>query len=342
MLTSTCSGWNSHGLDVFFKRYREEPLDRTKSRISELTSGSIPTLSCGALIEDIQIGLCGVRREIWNYNQTRANNPILPLTNPLADTLQESLAHQLDVWKFELDKILAVTNGPRNTGPFEKFMKYYLRTEQPGSGDWITPVLARINTAVFNSTVLYHLLSIHLYADIRTIGSVITGSSTMWNNHHIISTNDAERQTRVQQWATTSDSRKALLHALSILKAYEGIKSTIGVHSNSLDSIAFMGLSASALIVCALLLAMGDTCVCVPGVGHVDLDIEPFVMGHGPMLSEWVQNGGLVRFHGVSICNCALATWIALFFTALTEHGKSWEHGDRLARTLRSNMTGVQ
>lgn len=103
-----------------------------------------------------------------------------------------------------------------------------------------------------------------------------------------------------------------------------------------------MGLEASALVVCTLLLAMGDTCLCVPGVGHVDIDTELLVVGHGPRLTEWIQDGGLIQFSGVPICNCALATWIALFFSALTGNGQSWEHGSRLARTLRSNLTGVK
>lgn len=104
-LPQTFALWNAYGLDVFFKRYRDEPAHRSSHKLSDAVSGPFIFTTASIVAEDVEFGLCALAREIWQLRQrqwmgkgtgtdtTSANSSESP---------QSALLHRLRGWKYQL------------------------------------------------------------------------------------------------------------------------------------------------------------------------------------------------------------------------------------------------
>lgn len=199
-LTSTFALWNAYGLDVFALRELEEPHERSKVQISEITSRSDSVISSGLLVEDVHLGLCSVLQSIWVLSRASSSNK-----ENHSHTFHKSLLFQtLDDWKHELDKINRLADpGNFMESATDRNAARYLLLAYRGEDDSVVASLERINTLVQDGMILYYYLKLSQYvSDLVRPGKQIKGSQK-------------------ELWETFKYRKKALVCALQMLKMVE-------------------------------------------------------------------------------------------------------------------------
>ncbi|KUL90926.1 hypothetical protein ZTR_00743 [Talaromyces verruculosus] len=203
-LTSTFALWNAYGLDVFALRELEEPHDRSKVQISEITGRSDSVISSGLLVEDVHLGLCSVFQSIWVLSRISSSNK----ENP-SRTFHKSLLFQtLDDWRHELDRINKLADPGNLTGSAtESNAARYLLLAYRGEDDSVMASSERISTLVQDGIILYYYLKLSQYVfDLVRPGRQI-------------------RDLPEELWETFKYRKKALVYALQMLKIVESKQS---------------------------------------------------------------------------------------------------------------------
>lgn len=198
-LTSTFALWNAYGVDIFALRELEEPHERSKVPISEISVRSDPVISSGLLVEDVHLGLCSILQSIWVLSRASPSNK----ENP-SHTFQKSLFFQtLDDWKHELDNINKLADPGNFTGSATGHVAGYLFLAYRGEDDSVAASLERINTLVQDGMILYYYLKLSLYVfDLVRPGKQIKDSQK-------------------ELWDSFKYRKKALVCALQMLKIVE-------------------------------------------------------------------------------------------------------------------------
>lgn len=320
-LLSTFAMWNAHGLNVFDRRLPEEPTDRARYSMSEAIGNPQPPMASSWLVEDIQLGLCGMFSSIWRHAQLRRSG-----TAPDAAS-QESLSHQLGAWKRHLDRIsgLCNTQNCHAQTTASHTLKAYLGDEDQSVSGWEASALARITSLVLDATMLYHLLGIHLHADVSTINllAMDLGMSNQtwtppprWNE---------EKVARTRAWALSNEAREAVSHAIAVLNAYEMATGQSGAREGCLEPVASMALSTSAAVVWAWT-TNTEGCSCVPGLTSTT-GLEPAGRSAESDVEKWINGGGSIVLDGVAFCKCTSDVWVRRFEDAQLQGGLVWEDG---------------
>lgn len=198
-LTSTFALWNAYGVDIFALRELEEPHERSKVPISEISVRSDPVISSGLLVEDVHLCLCSILQSIWVLSRASPSNK----ENP-SHTFQKSLFFQtLDDWKHELDKINKLADPGNFTGSATGNAGGYLFLAYRGEDDSVAASLERMNTIVQDGMILYYYLKLSLYVfDLVRPGKQIKDS-------------------QIELWESFKYRKKALVCALQMLKIVE-------------------------------------------------------------------------------------------------------------------------
>lgn len=323
--------WNSYGLDVFCRRYPVEPLDRSQYKICDLAIGSPQPMASGTLVEDVQVRLLGCTNSIWILRQMRRNQSHGVSVH---SEQNDVMSGRLKRCKHQLDMLAGVWNDPDlHKQNIDFLLSAYSGEEEPSQLDWKEQVLARLCSSLFSAIMLYYLLSLHVYADV----SMLTHEAS--DMELTMATPPAHRkQMKVKEWAFSTDSRAAVLQAILCWRAYEGAASRAELRGESVDPVAYMALSAGATVLWVWVMNYIEMCTCMSDPNRLDIGLVSLGAGRCPETEVWIQNGGNISLHGVSICRCNVDAWLTPMAAALTRAGRTWEMGNVVARRLWSRL----
>lgn len=316
MLSSPFSRCNAYGLDVFFSRESKQPQDRQRAAISAVAQSPQSLPLSGTLIEDVQLGLWGALSRIWTWKLTQ--NIYTPLS-PQALAERAHFEVQLDGWASELDRLFHIWNAPEQDPMASSFLlQAYCGKEEPSHEGWQGLVLARIGHHLFNTSMLFYCINLHLYADVRTIARNTT-----------LPPQDADVSALLIQWANSESGRNAMTYAISVLKTCEKTYAGDLPLDETFDPIVQICLINAALVARAWATSESRTCTCAILGTSVDIDLDD-----KDRRQLWIQNGGAITVDRIPICNCALEVWLARFRTVLGRGARVWELDEELKRVL--------
>ncbi|PNY25464.1 Uncharacterized protein TCAP_04596 [Tolypocladium capitatum] len=333
-LTSTFAMWNSYGLDIFFPRRRTEPWRRGPHKMSCLDMASPQHLPSGILVEDVQVCLMGTLNDIWVVQQLRRNR------NDAAAIKADAIARQLRLCKIQLDTIEDALERPGLHGQYADFLLMaYAGKELPSEPGWRQRVVDRLYSAIFSATMLYHLLNVHLHADVQAIRDVTQISPLSEPEPGTGSPTWQRKAMQIQEWAISTDSRAAVLHAMYAWRKYQEATPGLELRREPTDPVAYMALSAAATVLWAWTMNAVEACICAPELSKVDVSDGPSNAEMSPGIEEWVLNGGSSIFlHGMPVCKCSAASWLTRFAEGLARGGERWEMGSVVANTCLSKL----
>ncbi|VUC35280.1 unnamed protein product [Clonostachys rosea] len=315
-LPSPFSRGNAYGLDVYFSREPKQPEDRQRATISAVAQSPQSLPLSGTLIEDVQLGLWGTLSRIWTWKLTQ--NAYTP-PSPQALAERAHFEVQLDGWASELDRLFHIWNAPEQDPMASSFLlQAYSGKEEPSNEGWQGLVLARIGHHLFNTSMLYYCINLHLYADLRTIARNTT-----------LPPQDADVNALLIQWASSEAGRNSMTYAISVLKTCEKTYAGDLSQNETFDPIVQICLINAALVARAWATCESRTCTCAILGTSVDIDLDD--KGRRQL---WIQNGGAITVDGIPICNCALEIWLARFRTVLGRGARVWELDEELKRVL--------
>ena len=338
-LTSTYSLWNCYGLDIFFKRLPNEPSDRAGFKLSEVLANARTPARSLLLIEDVQLGFCGLNMRLWHHAQVRRRGTG---TGPQSVDSQASLAWHLECWKDELKRvssscIQSIVEGRTNEFPFIAYLGR--GDEDPGRCKMIA--ISQIKSLASETLHVYHIEGIQLYSDLKTIRAVANyvRESSLSNNN--LPPRIQKYLSQLKSWVGTPDSRKALLHAIAVLEAREqDTNNQDSQLERPLNPIAHVAACLSAMVLWAWVMFAEQACSCIPGRNHVNIGVDPPDLQSTAQLETWIQAGGTAALHGIAVCRCLVDGWMRRFAATLPQADQEWELGYSIAPVLRSFRQG--
>ncbi|RSL64605.1 hypothetical protein CEP53_004020 [Fusarium sp. AF-6] len=332
-MPSTFSLWNAYGLNVFFRRLSQEPTDRVGFKLSEVISNPNSPAKSLVLLEDVHLALCGLLPGIWNHTQIvrRTTEAGRPMLNSLT-----SLAWQLETWKADLERISHQCTQCFHADQIEEFpfFAYVGKYEEEPQRAKVA-AMNHIRCLVSDCMMTYHLQGMQLYSDIRIMNTVARFSAQATGEDSSKSLRIQKHQSQLNAWATTSESRRALLHALSVLRGCEADIQTNEPQTQSIDPIAYLTISMSALVVWAWLIFSEHACNCVPSLSHINIGVDPTNLQSTAQLENWIQSGGTAALHSIPLCRCVAEGWMARFNALLPQGSRRWELCDDVAPILQ-------
>ncbi|KAL7936486.1 hypothetical protein V8C35DRAFT_295618 [Trichoderma chlorosporum] len=341
-LTSTFGQWNAYGLDVFFRRWPSEPMERSQYRVCDLALGSTQPISPVILVEDLQIRMMGVTNYVWILNKMRGNpNPSLCVSSEQ----RELISARLKRCKLQLDGMTSIWKEPEQHKMHIDFLlRAYSAQEEPFHDDWEKPVRDRFFSFVFSATMLYHLLNMHIYADVHSYMQNLPVVSSPGVTPANLSSTPPINNAEIHDWATSQEGRIAVSHAIFAYRVYG---STTSGPSNPkaevIDPIAHMTIAAGAAILWTWIQSNTSACTCLNMTlaGELDFGFVPLGAGKSPEVDHWIRNGGNLWLHGVHLCKCNVDVWLSPFAAILSHGAKKWEVGNAFAQKLWSQL-GLQ
>ncbi|KAH6609809.1 transcription factor zn [Trichoderma cornu-damae] len=341
-LTSTFALWNSYSLDAFLRRWPFEPLERSQHKMRDLALGSRQPISPTILVEDIQTRMMGVTNYVWILSEMRGNpNPALCVS----PDQKELISARLKRCKLQLDGMTSVWEEPdQHKMHIEFLLRAYSAAEEPFHENWEKPAQGRFLSFVFSATMLYHLLNMHIYADVhsfmRNLPAVASPGVTFSGLSSAAPMNKAE----IHDWATSMDSRIAVSHAIFAYRAYGSASSSPSdLRPEAIDPIAHMAIAAGAAVLWTWIQNKAAACSCtgMPLAGELDFGFVPLGAEKSPEVDHWMRHGGNIWLHGVRVCRCNVDVWLSPFAAILSQGAKKWEIGDVFAQRLWSRL-GLQ
>ncbi|PNP59618.1 hypothetical protein THARTR1_00791 [Trichoderma harzianum] len=341
-LTSTFGQWNAYGLDVFFRRWPSEPMERSQYRICDLALGSQQPISPVILVEDLQIRMMGVTNYVWILNKMRGSpNPNLCVSSEQ----RELISARLKRCKLQLDGMTSIWKEPEQHKMHIDFLlRAYSAREEPFHEDWQKPVRDRFFSFVFSATMLYHLLNMHIYADVHNYMQSLPVVSSPGVTPANLSTTPPINNAEIHDWATSQDARIAVSHAILAYRVYGSTTSSPSdLKAEVVDPIAHMTIAAGAAILWTWIQNNTSPCCCMnlPIAGSLDFGFVPLGAGKSPEVDHWIRNGGTIWLHGVHLCKCNVDVWLSPFAAILSHGAKKWEIGNVFAQKLWSQL-GLQ
>ncbi|KEY70509.1 hypothetical protein S7711_02676, partial [Stachybotrys chartarum IBT 7711] len=334
-LTATHAFFNAFGLDILYRRFPAEPIDRSLYKICDLATmaaqQSMPSL---VLIEDLQYGLLGIMKDIGLLTQTQRSRG--PIAQP-SSTHKEILANQLNLFKDHLDKIVStITTFGFQTPGGELLLAAYSGKEEPGHQNWQELVAARIWTLIFLTTITHHVLNIHLYADMQMIKHFAIEHTDVTHQGTTVSPGPHRRASQIYRWAHSRDARSAVLHAISVLRVCEKAISLAATSNVSPDPFALAALSSSAAVVWAWTTREKPQCNCAQSQHSVDFGSGPLSAQKRPEIDEWLRNSGPINVQGIPLCKDSERAWLSRFTMAMDRGGRAWDGNGALWRALKA------
>ncbi|KAL5623569.1 hypothetical protein FOBRF1_002819 [Fusarium oxysporum] len=334
-MPATYSLWNAYGLNIFFKRITLEPTDRSNFKLSEVIANPNTPAKPLLLFEDIHLALCGLLPAIWNQTQivrrsTEAGRSTQNCTS--------SLAWQLEAWKADIERLKHQCFHAAEVGefPFTAYIGDY--DEDPVRAKALA--ISNIKCLISECLMTYHLQGLQLYADPRMINSVAMASTVSPDHEAGVRPRLQKLHTQLNIWAKTSESRRALLHALAVLRQCESDLQANEPQTQSIDPTSYLAISMSALVVWAWLMFSEAACSCVPTINHINIGDDPLDLQNTARLETWIQAEGTAGMNNIPLCRCVSEGWMARFNALLPLGRRRWEMSDEVAPILNSLSAG--
>ncbi|KAF5021797.1 hypothetical protein F66182_6172 [Fusarium sp. NRRL 66182] len=275
-MPSTFTCWNAHGLNIFFKRIPLEPAERSNYKLSEVIANPSTPAKSLLLFEDFHLALCGLYPAIWNHTQIvrRSTEAGRPPHNSIS-----SLAWQLETWKADVDRLNHQCFRSAETGayPFIAYIGDY--DDEPARAK--AAALANIKCLTSECLMTYHLQGLQLYADTRIMNMMALASTLPMEHETRACMRVQKHHAQMAAWALSIEGRRALIHAMSVLLECEANLEANEPQTQSIDPIAYLAISTSALVVWAWLIFSEAPCSSEGSAGHSPAGELGAVRGHG-------------------------------------------------------------
>lgn len=280
-LASTFGLWNAFGIHVWSKRMSDEPAGRTAFTIAEMTQSPDSIKASLLLIEDIELGLCGLLQTVWVLAESFASKSRGYFNTAFQKVL---VIDKLDSWKAELDRTSELINAGNITNGAAKYLLLAYR----GEDDSAAASLERITTSVRDSMILYYFLKLYTCSGLR-----ITENGVLKKRIE-----GPPKQTR----KPPKYEREALVCALELLRIIEGFDPSAACFNPLIRQALMAGANMTKES------TSGQICECRTKEGQTSTDVE---------LQRETDVDGPVIVDGVRVCICNLHTWVARFEKAL-------------------------
>jgi hypothetical protein len=342
-LPSTFALWNAQGLDIWQIRHSIEPESRSQTNICRIIRQ--PTLESFTpdeglmLIEDIQLGICAMHSKVWHLRERIREGPDQEISNAIE---RDALKRRLDAWKHLIFRIpIQQTDHMDFSQEQHLAMRYYYGIEDHSDPGWQLLVFDRPKTLILDTLMLYHLLSMHLFTDIRTLTQIAKDKHPpnpegVSGEMYFKAKERREESTRT--WTKSAAVRRALTHATDILVSYNNVS---GLENSQIDPIAFVALSVGALIVWAYCMHNGNVCPDCISEGQIlpflDAPVVELTKWSGPKTSQvferdketWIEMGGCPgALTGLLLCRCNTNLLMAKFCDCIR---KGWNVAETIA-----------
>lgn len=285
-LAPTFGLWNAFGIHVWSQRMSDEPAGRTSFTIAEMTQSPDSFKSSPLLIEDIELGLCGLLQTVWVLADSFPSKSKGYFNTAFQKVL---VMDKLGSWKAELDR----TNELIKTGSITNEAARYLLLAYRGEDDTAAASLERITALLRDSMILYYFLRLYTCSGLRIskYGSVkkqIEGPP---------------KQSR----KLPKHEREALVCALELLKIIEGIDPSTDRSNPLIRHALAAGDNTTKELVSR------QICECRKKESQTGTEME---------LQGETEVEGPVVVDGVRVCICTLSVWTARFEKALNYYQK--------------------
>ena len=315
-LVSTYALWNAYGLDLFPTRFRTQPDERAGYHMCDLltfgrNSQVQPRGDSIVLLEDVEVGLLGVVHNTWQH--ARWSRKWVDASASACDAEHQKPLHQLlGFWKERLNNVRGAEGAL-----LEEYVRSYAGEEEEDKAEDRHAILDRLRAYVLHAVLLYHFVTVHSYADVETLRQVLMADAAAEECPR-----GRDREAQMRQWANSPDGRRAVLHALYILKAYRDDAQLAALRNLEVDPIAHLALTAAALVTWMWMMAGAQACTYAQNIAGLDLgQYAP----ESPQIADWVQSSGVVSLDGTPLCRSNAADWMRVFAGALTGAGRRWD-----------------
>ncbi|KAK7985708.1 fungal specific transcription factor domain-containing protein [Apiospora saccharicola] len=194
-LPQTFALWNAYGLDVFFKRYVDEPDHRSSHKLSDIVKGSFVFTTTSIVAEDVELGLWAMAREIWQLRQRqrmgrgRASDPIAANVN---DGAQTALFHKLRGWKYQLTGLQRLCSTgdaatvEEKTNALRLFRAYRGNDDAKPSAEWQQLARHRASNRVREAMNLHDVLESCLHSCSTDPNQTYAGNGRVMGMRHTL------------------------------------------------------------------------------------------------------------------------------------------------------------
>jgi hypothetical protein len=282
-LQSSFALWNAHGLDIFAMRELEESPGRSGSQICDIATRPDSLKSSKLLVEDIQLGLCGLLQAIWVIKRPLSSAAwVDDVSNVSQRTM---LIETLDAWKHELDQINELASERNITSNTARYLFQAYR----GEDDSVAASSELATTLVQDAMILYYYLKMYHYTGVNA--SKISGLRVKQVEDPWIET-----------WQNSKDGREALVCALEMLKVVD----SIGASNASLNPLIRHALAIGFNVTRVMVSFQKCECLAIEGQHPANMDFR-----------SWTEIGGPLWIDGILVCVCKLSFWTESFEKAI-------------------------
>jgi hypothetical protein len=327
MMPYTFCTWNAPGLPALQSRMACEPIGRETRTMCDSILYDVSTSDSGLetfttdpvssffLVEDIQLAFCSIQEGIWTYREQQRNNS----NNLMFGSPQHDILYQrLEFWKQKLDEVYLIHN---TQDLLSTPMRFYHGIEDFSTPEWSSIVSNRPRSIYFDTVMLYHLLSLHLHIDVKSLQLLAT--------QHVRNTNpEIEKgplKEKLKPWTQLPSARTAIWHATEVLARRSEWQSEQNM--SILDPINHMTVTVAALATWGYSYLGSQNCaICDPTFGSNGLPLDLLdPVTSGPTMNSWIASGGPVAFGEFTLCRCNLYGIIEIFRKYMPSGSNSWE-----------------
>jgi len=243
----------------------------------------------------------------------------------MMDTNLTELLGQLEIWRSHLDRLDVVSMRKGIPDQSDKdILRSYRGEEQESVPGWENITRGRLRSMVFDTKLLYHLMYIHLCADVSSI-QLAAAKGTLPGRD--------DSDAALHQWAASPQGRRAFLHVTDVMRMFRSLWIQLPPRKAPYDALVYIALAASANVLWAFLAYGPETCTCAIAFGQLDVSHESPDFNDNIAREAWVANGGPVRLQELNFCKCSADTWMRRLAAAVP--GRSWPMASIVASMLK-------
>jgi hypothetical protein len=302
--------WNTDGLPEWERRMPKEPVSRSRISMADFVKDKLFGLRVEEdvdLVEDIQLCLVASQHEARQILERKGSSSL----DPTIFGREERFKKALEAMKSHLDRMSIEDPQSDQFGDEANLpLRYYFGYEEKSDPEIQIKVSTRAKTLIFDSLMLYHLLSLNLHSDIHTAHQVVKDRDVA-RLAELSESRQRERENRICstiEWTTTICAKRALYHAGEVLSLYQNLALYPNINKKALDPISYIALCSSALVVWVIGMFGPHQCsICMPSSAEGAIIDEP------------------PEIEGVPMCVCRVTVLVNKFYAHIPD---GWEHAD--------------